>query len=130
MTPLLSAALPRTPSSARRARELLGGALAAAGRGAAPGVNLAELLVSELATNAIRYGGGDDFGYTLGLEGDRLRVEVRDANRARPQVRHAGPADEGGRGMELVSTLSADWGIADLDGGKVVWFELDLPGPP
>jgi anti-sigma regulatory factor (Ser/Thr protein kinase) len=129
MTPLLSVVLPRTPASAREARHLLGRTLARTGRAAtAERACLAELLVSELATNAIRYGTGEHFGYDLAMDGAVLRVEVRDANPDPPRLRQAAPADEGGRGLDLVAISATGWGSDLLDTGKVVWFELDLDG--
>ncbi|SDQ85808.1 ATP-binding protein [Quadrisphaera sp. DSM 44207] len=130
MTPLLSAALPRSPASAREARRLLDRALRELGRAAAPRAPVAELLVSELATNAIRYGSGESFGCTLSASGDLLRVEVCDANPALPTPRCSRPSDVGGRGLELVAMLSADWGAAPVDGGKVVWCEVALDAQP
>ena len=35
--------------------------------------------------------------------------------------------DVGGRGLPLVSALSAAWGVQLADDGKVVWAELDVP---
>lgn len=85
----------------------------------------AELLVSELVTNALRYGEGD---IRLRLLLDRTMVcEVWDAGLVQPRRRRARDTDEGGRGLQLVQLLSAAWGSRRTHRGKTVWFELALP---
>lgn len=99
-------------------------ALAGAGQaGAAHGV-VAELLVSELATNAIRYGGGEDFRLDVDVDPDGVRVAVHDHNPELPTPRQAGLEDEGGRGVHLVATVATAWGCEGTGDGKVVWFSL------
>lgn len=120
-----SAVLPRTPSSARRARRLLLEALSAAGQEASHDAGIAELLVSELATNAIRYGQGEDFRIDVEVGPAGVRVAVHDHNPVVPLPRHALPAEEGGRGMQLVHGLASAWGSQSDDAGKVVWFRMD-----
>jgi len=88
---------------------------------------VAALLTSELVTNAIRYGGSRAV-LEAHMPGGALRVTVADENPDLPEVGDA-PAltAEGGRGVLLVSTLAARWGVELLPtGGKAVWFELDL----
>ena len=86
----------------------------------------AELLVSELVTNALRYGEGE---IRLRLLLDRTLVcEVWDAGLVQPRRRRARDTDEGGRGLQLVGLLSAAWGSRRTPRGKTVWFELPLPG--
>ncbi|WP_081240948.1 SpoIIE family protein phosphatase [Streptomyces viridosporus] len=116
--------LPREPRSVGRAREharaqLLGWDLE-------PLVDTTELLVSELVTNALRYGEGE---IRLRLLLDRTLVcEVWDAGLVQPRRRRARDTDEGGRGLQLVGLLSAAWGSRRTPRGKTVWFELPLPG--
>jgi serine phosphatase RsbU (regulator of sigma subunit)/anti-sigma regulatory factor (Ser/Thr protein kinase) len=88
----------------------------------------AELLVSELVTNALRYAVCDgDIGLRL-LRDHTLVCEVRDPSEALPRARQAADDDENGRGLQVVQQLARRWG-SRLDGsGKVVWYELDLPG--
>ena len=126
-----SAVLPREAASARRARRLLVDALADAGEARSWRSAVAELLVSELATNAVRYGLGPDFRVEVELGPEALRVEVRDRSRVVPEPRHSSPAELGGRGLRLVDTLATSWGVAQDADGKVVWFTLDVdaPGP-
>ncbi|MGW1889748.1 SpoIIE family protein phosphatase [Streptomyces sp. NPDC002004] len=115
--------LEREPRSVGRARELareqlLGWDLEAL-------VDTTELLVSELVTNALRYGEGE---IRLRLLLDRTLVcEVWDAGLVQPRRRRARDTDEGGRGLQLVGLLSASWGSRRTPRGKTVWFELPLP---
>ncbi|HVM26411.1 MAG TPA: ATP-binding protein [Mycobacteriales bacterium] len=84
----------------------------------------AELLTSEVVTNALVHGDGQIQIRAQAAHG-RLRVEVQDQGTGIPQPREAGPADEGGRGMRLLAALATGWGVTPVTGGKVVWFELD-----
>jgi PAS domain S-box-containing protein len=83
-----------------------------------------ELLVSELVTNALRYGRGP-IGLRLLLGADTLVCEVADELDAVPRLRTVHHRDEGGRGLHLVDQLSARWGIRSTAHGKIVWFEVD-----
>jgi anti-sigma regulatory factor (Ser/Thr protein kinase) len=87
--------------------------------------DVAELLTSELVTNALVHT-GDGAVVTATVGTNRLRVEVRDFMSALPRL-HTPGADEGthGRGLVLVQSLSDSWGVQTLGMGKVVWFELD-----
>ena len=85
-------------------------------------IDVAELLTSELATNAIIHAAS---GFELEIDVDRtIRVEVRDAGGGRPAVLHAGPQDGSGRGLGLVQALSSAWGVTPSSPGKTVWYEL------
>jgi anti-sigma regulatory factor (Ser/Thr protein kinase) len=83
------------------------------------------LLVSELVTNAVKYGRDDDI--TLRIEFDdssRLRVEVVDHGEGFVPVARDRPAtDVGGWGLHLVQALSDRWGVCE--GLARVWFEID-----
>ncbi|MER6994261.1 SpoIIE family protein phosphatase [Streptomyces sp. NPDC000410] len=115
--------LPREPRSVGRARELARTQLVA--WDLEPLVDTVELLVSELVTNALRYGEGE---IRLRLLRDRTLVcEVWDAGLVQPRRRRAKDTDEGGRGLQLVGLLSAAWGSRRTPRGKTVWFELALP---
>ncbi|MGW9323351.1 SpoIIE family protein phosphatase [Streptomyces koyangensis] len=115
--------LPREPKSVGRAREQARTQLESWGLDAL--VDTVELLVSELVTNALRYGEGE---IRLRLLLDRTLVcEVWDAGLVQPRRRRARDTDEGGRGLQLVGLLSASWGSRRTPRGKTVWFELALP---
>ncbi|KES04082.1 PAS/PAC sensor protein [Streptomyces toyocaensis] len=116
--------LPREPRSVGRAREYARAQLLSWDM--EPLVDTTELLVSELVTNALRYGEGE---IRLRLLLDRTLVcEVWDAGLVQPRRRRARDTDEGGRGLQLVGLLSAAWGSRRTHRGKTVWFELPLPG--
>ncbi|UXY29622.1 ATP-binding protein [Streptomyces sp. HUAS TT20] len=85
-------------------------------------VDVAELLVSELATNALRHA-SSPFRLTLLASHGVLRCEVADTDRRTPEVLDAGIA-ESGRGMTLVDALARRWGCHQDGPGKTVWFEL------
>ncbi|MFF8591090.1 SpoIIE family protein phosphatase [Streptomyces sp. NPDC015220] len=115
--------LPREPRSVGRAREYARSQLLA--WDLEPLVDTTELLVSELVTNALRYGEGE---IRLRLLLDRTLVcEVWDSGLVQPRRRRARDTDEGGRGLQLVGLLSAAWGSRRTPRGKTVWFELPLP---
>lgn len=83
----------------------------------------AVLLVSELVTNSVLHG-GPPLTVAVDCDVDALQVRVRDGSRDLPSPRQARRADEGGRGLEIVATLSADWGVDPVEDGKHVWFVL------
>ncbi|MFD8006751.1 SpoIIE family protein phosphatase [Streptomyces mirabilis] len=83
----------------------------------------AELVVSELVTNAIRYGRPP---IQLRLIHDRaLLCEVSDASSTTPHQRRARTYDEGGRGLLLVAQLTERWGTRHARHGKTVWAEVN-----
>ncbi|WP_065964017.1 SpoIIE family protein phosphatase [Streptomyces sparsogenes] len=115
--------LPSEPKSVGRARELARAQLESWGMDEL--ADTTELLVSELVTNALRYGEGE---IRLRLLLDRTLVcEVWDGGLVQPRRRRARDTDEGGRGLQLVGLLSAGWGSRRTPHGKTVWFELPLP---
>ncbi|RKE20739.1 ATP-binding protein [Streptomyces sp. TLI_171] len=86
----------------------------------------ARLVVSELATNALR-ARPDRAGFTLSLalSGESLLVQVGDHDPRPPRPRTAAPDATGGRGLLLVGELSTRWGYyPTTPDGKVVWAEL------
>ncbi|MPY48373.1 SpoIIE family protein phosphatase [Streptomyces acidicola] len=89
-------------------------------------VDTAETLVSELVTNAVRHADGRRVALRL-VRGDTLLCEVDDDDPTLPTLLSAGPADEFGRGMRVVSTLAREWGTSRTSTGKTVWFELTPP---
>lgn len=93
-------------------------------------VEAAVLVINELATNALEHAHS---GFELFLElygRHALRLEVLDHGPGSPDIRTVRPSDERGRGLHLVSQLSASWGVQTIDGnGKTVWAELSLDHP-
>ncbi|MFI6354620.1 ATP-binding protein [Streptomyces sp. NPDC050743] len=87
-----------------------------------------QLIVSELVTNAVRHSTGP-IGLRL-IQHQALTCEVFDADVSCPRLRHPRPTDENGRGLFLVSQLSARWGTRPVSEGKVVWAEIDLDSAP
>ncbi|MFG2544980.1 SpoIIE family protein phosphatase [Streptomyces sp. NPDC048594] len=85
----------------------------------------AELVVSELVTNAIRYG-KSPVQLRLILQ-STLTCEVSDASSTAPHLRRARIFDEGGRGLLLVAQLTDRWGARHSREGKVIWAEQALP---
>jgi anti-sigma regulatory factor (Ser/Thr protein kinase) len=84
-----------------------------------------ELVVSELVTNAIRYG---EPPLQLRLIYDRTIIcEVSDASNTAPHLRRARIFDEGGRGLMLVTQLTQRWGTRHAREGKTIWCEQALP---
>ncbi len=86
----------------------------------------AELMVSELVTNALRHSHSRPVELRL-VRGDTLLCEVDDDDHDLPTLLNAGPADESGRGLRVVSVLAREWGTSRTSTGKAVWFELTLP---
>ncbi|OSP45342.1 hypothetical protein B7767_00020 [Streptomyces sp. 13-12-16] len=102
-------------------------------------LNAAELVVGELAANAVTHGRvpGRDFLLTMALvlppEGGSgtLRITVADSRGERLPMPVPAPCPDGehGRGLVLVGALALRWGVLPrFPAGKTVWAEL--PGPP
>ncbi|MCX5085632.1 SpoIIE family protein phosphatase/ATP-binding protein [Streptomyces sp. NBC_00401] len=80
-----------------------------------------ELILSELITNAIRYGTEP---ITVRLLNDRtLTCEVSDGSSTSPHLRRAKTTDEGGRGLFLVAQFAHRWGTRYTPRGKIIWTE-------
>jgi len=109
------------PASVPRARHLTRAHLADWGLDEHSPV--AELLVSELVTNALRHSRGT-IGLVLSFQDGRLRCEVEDADPSLPSVYRARDDEERGRGLHLIELLACCWGSARTGEGKTVWFEL------
>ncbi|MDC0770721.1 ATP-binding SpoIIE family protein phosphatase [Streptomyces sp. HD] len=116
-------ALPSDPAVVADARAQASRQLAAWGLQEAAFVT--ELVVSELVTNAIRYG---DVPIGLRLIRDRTLIcEVSDASSTAPHLRRARTFDEGGRGLHMVAQLTQGWGTRQTPTGKTIWAEQPLP---
>ncbi|WP_316768100.1 SpoIIE family protein phosphatase [Streptomyces sasae] len=86
---------------------------------------ITELILSELVTNAIRYG-REPIGVRL-LCDRTLICEVSDGSTTSPHLRYAASTDEGGRGLFLVAQMAERWGTRYTPAGKVIWAEQPLP---
>ncbi|MFC9116531.1 MULTISPECIES: SpoIIE family protein phosphatase [Streptomyces] len=89
----------------------------------------AELVVSELVTNAIRYG-APPIRLRLIHDASTLICEVSDTSHTAPHLRRAKTWDEGGRGLLLVAQLTQRWGTRHTAEGKTIWAELTLTDTP
>jgi anti-sigma regulatory factor (Ser/Thr protein kinase) len=97
----------------------------------------AELMVSELVTNAVKSTGvadavpkGEGIGVQLRAMGTTLYVEVWDGGEGSPGIPEQALDAEGGRGLFLVQALSKRWGVyRPAVGGKIIWSELALTEP-
>jgi anti-sigma regulatory factor (Ser/Thr protein kinase) len=83
----------------------------------------AELLATELVTNALKHGRGD-VGVRMYLDAICLRIEVRDGSPERPVAGDAALDDEDGRGLLLVNAIADDWGVSSS--GTTIWCALPL----
>jgi anti-sigma regulatory factor (Ser/Thr protein kinase) len=86
--------------------------------------DIAVLLASELVTNAIGHEPGGTIVLAITCSFGQLRVDVHDTSRTLPVLVDAPVDAEAGRGLMLVATLSATWGIYRTLTGKAVYFTL------
>ncbi|CAM5345712.1 GAF domain-containing protein OS=Streptomyces alboniger OX=132473 GN=CP975_30000 PE=4 SV=1 [Streptomyces alboniger] len=112
------------PREVGRARELVRGQLRAWSLQTL--TDTTELLVSELLTNVVRHSRSSRVDLRLVRSGT-LMCEVEDDNHTLPTLLDAGPGDESGRGLRVISALAREWGTSRTNYGKTVWFELALP---
>ena len=92
-------------------------------------VDRAEIVMSELATNALFHGGGVAAA-TIAIEGGIARIEVGDYSRRAPLLAAGSPDAMTGRGLDLVVRIVAQWGVLPASHGKVVWAEVDTREAP
>jgi anti-sigma regulatory factor (Ser/Thr protein kinase) len=111
--------LQRTPDAPRQARRHV--------RALVPAehVDDATLLVSELVTNAVKYGPeGAGIRLIVGSDEARVRCTVHDPGIGPlPEMRAEDDPAPGGHGLRLVDALASRWGVER--GSTRVWFELD-----
>ncbi|MFE4663882.1 ATP-binding protein [Streptomyces sp. NPDC056734] len=91
-------------------------------------VEPAELLATELLTNALRHGTGPTVRFRMRFHDDHLLIEVADGSPTPPSPRHATPDDETGRGLFLVDAIADDWGVSG--DGTTTWCSLALTPTP
>jgi anti-sigma regulatory factor (Ser/Thr protein kinase) len=119
--PLRSTHLPPTPESVPAARHFAADAVI--DLGGEDKIAETELLVSELATNAVLHA-ATPMRVSVRCNGPSVRVEVRDDDPTLPEARIPDPLAPGGRGIMLVELLATRWGVNHNERGKTVWFEL------
>ncbi|WIX75003.1 ATP-binding protein [Amycolatopsis carbonis] len=112
-------ALPESVAGLASARDFTRATLTGWGFGAV--ADDAQLIVTELATNAVQHGKGKPV-LRLKYTGSVVRLEIADDSTALPATRESGP--DGGWGLRLVQELSLAWGVTPGASGKVVWCEL------
>lgn len=109
---------PEAPALARRALDELSGDLDPA---LLPDM---KLLVSELISNSVKYGGDGPVRLEVTSSPERVRAEIVDQGTGfAPMVRDGDLHKVGGWGLHLVEQLTDDWGI--YEGSTHVWFEID-----
>ena len=113
--------VPSLPASVSRIRRFASAACREVADGSV--CETVELLVSEVATNALVHGAGN-VRVHVRTQGRAVRIEVSDDSSALPVRRDAGVDGESGRGMALVEALSTRWGTDARPDGKTVWFEV------
>lgn len=115
---------PAVPASVADARHHVEAWLRALGV-AEDSVEIAMLLTSELAGNAVLHGRGE-IGLNVLTSADAVRIEVEDSSPALPRPRRPELYDASGRGLHIIEALSTRWGTEPCNGSKVVWCELEL----
>lgn len=89
-------------------------------------VDDAALVMSELATNAVR-AGCSSMSVAIDVHRQHLRLGVQDDAPGWPRRLPGGPADPNGRGLAIIDALSERWGAEQSEAGKEVWAELPFP---
>lgn len=119
------ARLPGEPSSVGAARRLLRSTTDPVARDA--DVDTAELLVSELVTNAVVHAGTPVDVVVSVLDDATVEVEISDGSAELPTNRRHPELSSTGRGLHLVDALADCWGVRSTVTGKTVWFRLRSP---
>lgn len=83
----------------------------------------AEIVASELVTNAVRHA-GTQIDFQVTLRDQQLRVSVQDRLGAPARLQSPGESDDHGRGLLIVDSVATSWGNLLLPDGKVVWASL------
>jgi hypothetical protein len=123
--PIVREELEPDPTSPSRARSLVRHALDT--WGLADDVRVAELLTSELVTNAVEHA-ATPIIINISFDMESVRVEIIDTGAEMPAL--VSVPDTSGYGLQIVDRLASRWGIDQVPQiGKNVWFELDVAGP-
>jgi anti-sigma regulatory factor (Ser/Thr protein kinase) len=127
-TSLIAFTLPSTPYSVQMARFYVRAALSHHGLG--DYAEDAELVTSEIVTNAIRHADAQKIGLELTAlyESEAVAIVVTDTSPIPPVKRDLSVDSECGRGLDIVAALSARWGWRPQGGGKAVFAILTREG--
>lgn len=124
---VLSAELAGTPESARAARDLVRRALG----DRHPSADAAQVLVSELVSNAITHtrsgqpGGKLTVAVEASTDSQDVLIRVNDAGAiGEPTLRRARRDSERGRGLRIVAALASDWGTEATGSGRSTWCRI------
>jgi anti-sigma regulatory factor (Ser/Thr protein kinase) len=94
----------------------------------------AQVIASELVTNAIQHASSTGPASTIGLtlmrarDGEAISIAVTDSSPVPPVKRETRTASHHGRGLQIVEALSARWGWNREQGGKTVYAILAAEG--
>ena len=120
----LSVELPRTAEAPLLARRALADLAEVIDPAVLPDLRL---LVSELITNSVKYGGDGPVRLDVTASGERVRAEIVDQGAGfTPKQRDGDLEKVGGWGLHLVEQLTTEWGT--YEGSTHVWFEIELGG--
>jgi anti-sigma regulatory factor (Ser/Thr protein kinase) len=123
-----SVTLPQHPSAARTARRFTATACGSSGQPALT-CETAQLLVSEVVTNAVVHGASAP-RLTIWTTDRGVRIEVGDTS-PDPPLQSASDAEAGsGRGLAILDACASSWGCRTKRHGKVVWFTVDTDQQP
>jgi anti-sigma regulatory factor (Ser/Thr protein kinase) len=122
------AELPYQASAVPQARRVLRECLSLA-RLSYDTCGVSELLVSELVTNAVKYG-KPPVWLLVELRPGLVHASVSDSSTVLPERRDSDPDAEGGRGLLVLDALAGSWGAVAVDGGKYLWFDLPVEPEP
>jgi anti-sigma regulatory factor (Ser/Thr protein kinase) len=120
--------LPATLRSASTARAVVRALLPGWGL-PAPVVDDAELVVSELVSNAVEHApGSETYELEVVQRPDGVRISLADGSSIKPVVAALAHDRPRGRGLRIVEALTDEWGSDEHKGGKRVWVELSGDG--
>lgn len=86
----------------------------------------AEIIASELVTNAVRHA-GTAIDLRMTLRDHQLRVSVHDRNGQPARLQTPTEADDHGRGLLIIDAVASSWGNVPIADGKVVWASVRVP---
>ncbi len=113
------------PDAPFAARRFVAGLLGRRPYGNRVAADDAQLVISELATNAVIHA-GTPFAVGVRYDGSCVRISVHDWSSTQPIMRDGNPSAPSGRGLRLVAMVSRAWGVEYGPDGKTVWAELPV----